>query len=973
MTDASYTPHVSSDAPQDAAVSRLPPSGLLEAPPLLVPEADPARIDAESPHYRASQGLALREVFEDAKLTDRLFGFIGADTDRAFHDDLRLMFGDQAEPLLTPDEANERYGVPGRLSFDEPVDRSIAAWRQGQAQRSAFRDEVVANADLEWWQTLGAGFAGSVLDPVSLPLWVLPEAGAARLTGAVFRTPALRGAGLIARGAAHGAIEGVLGGVAYEAPNLWLHHEARDDYDFGQATFNVLAGGVLGAGIGTAGGWWESRGHVPRPPAAVEALDENARRGAFAEAMEAMVEDRPVDIGPVLMRDAEARRSGRIDPERAAALDERLAGEAGEVPGRRLDEAVAVTPRGEELAVRYALVEADDLVTSHDDDLFPNDLYPPELQPRRRDRAGAQARNRQLEAELNPKRLMNDVGAETGTPIIARDGTVESGNGRTIALRRSYRTGSEASKRYLAELEARGFDVTGMKQPVLVRERLGALSGEERVKLTRDMNAEATEAYSPSERAEADAQAVDDALLGMIDGPDLNAAGNRGFVRGFLDRVASDDLNRMTTADGRLSDAGLDRIKAALVAKAYGNRALTEALFEATDSNIKAIGNALAGAAPEWAAMRAAVARGEAPAALDPTDALIAAVDFVRTVRARKGNIGEAMDLIIDQIDAFNGAAMTPETETFVRSFFRTSDEGATLWKSPRGAESLSTALRKLAGEVMKAEPGPNLFGEVADAGTGRQLLETFAQWLRKDGDEPLFDFGPDPTARPAGGDAGASVVPAGREPGGPGAGGEAAQGVGLPPAGAMDEVLARLAAEMGMPEATPAPAAKAGKAARSAKAKAVPAAAEREATAAGPVDGGDAERSFLDFQGGETEAAPAPADRGPSPFPWHPSYGTAEHWAEFQRRGTNLATPARYKALYGVNPPRTPKGEPPPNAGPPKGEPFADPEVAALAADTDQIMARAGLTPDALAGGAEDPQALADAIAAGAFCLKGA
>lgn len=838
MTDASYTPQVSSQDPVPIEGGPLPP---VERAPLLVPDAEPGRIDSESPHYAASQGLALREVFGEAQITDRLLGFIGADQERRFDAHRRAVFGEEAPALLSPEEANERYGVPGRLTFDAPVDRNIAAWRQAQAQRSAYREEVVANADLEWWQTLGAGFAGAVLDPLGLPLWLAPELKAGQMAGALTRTaPVLRSAGPIGRGAFRGASEGVAGGVFYEGANLWLHHEARDDYDFGQASFNVLAGGVLGAGLGGAGGWWEGRGAAPRVPAAVEALDADARLGAFAEALDAAIDDRPVDVGAVIRQAEVARTAGRMDPARMAALDETLGGGAS-IAGRRLDEAVAVTPRGDELPVRYVLVEAEDLVTSHDDDLYPNDLYPRELQPRQRDRAGAQARNRQLEAELNPKRLMTDVGAETGAPIIAADGTVESGNGRTIAIRRSYRTGSDAHRRYRAELEARGYDVEGMQAPVLVRERLGALSGEERVRLTRDMNAEATEAYSPSERAAADAQAIDDALLGMIEGADLNAAANRRFVKGFLDRVASDDLNRMTTADGRLSDAGLERMNAALVAKAYGDRALVEALFEATDSNIKAIGQALATAAPEWAAMRAAIARGEVPAELDPTEALTAAVAFVRHVRARRGNLEEAMDLTIGQYDAFSGAAMTPETEAFVRSFFRTSKEGATLWKSPRGAASLAEGLRWLAGETRKVQPGPNLFGETADAATGRQLLEGLNRWFAREGDDgnPLADlFAPEPD----GGDVRAPVVAAGREPGGSGAG----------------------------------------------------QAAEK---------------------------------------------------------------------------PRVALGEAPP---PPKGEPFADPEVAALQADTEAMMLREGLeAADFEAAGADDPQTVADAIMAGAACLK--
>ncbi len=255
------------------------------------------------------------------------------------------------------------------------------------------------------------------------------------------------------------------------------------------------------------------------------------------------------------------------------------------------------------------------------------------------------------------------------------------------------------------------------------------------------------------------------------------------------------------------------------------------------------------------------------------------------------------MDLIVDQIDAFNGAAMTPETEAFVRSFFRTSKEGATLWKSPRGAASLAEGLRWLASETRKVQPGPNLFGETADASTGRDLLDGLTRWFAKQGDDgnPLADlFAPEP----AGGNVRPAVVETGREPGGQAAGGQAEK----------------------------------------------PVAEDR-------------------LKGDEGEAGPP--DRGPSPFAWHPSYGTAEHWADFQRKNTNLATPERYRGLYGVSPPKVAKGEVPP---PPKGEPFADPETARLAADTEAMMAREGL--EAAVGGSSDPQTVADAVAAGAACL---
>ena len=88
-------------------------------------------------------------------------------------------------------------------------------------------------------------------------------------------------------------------------------------------------------------------------------------------------------------------------------------------------------------------------------------------------------------------------------------------------------------------------------------------------------------------------------------------AGRRAFAKAFLQRVAPDQINSLIAPDGALSKAGQDRIDAALVAKAYGDPRLIEALFETGESNIKAIGQALKEVAPEWAAMRSAI--GERP------------------------------------------------------------------------------------------------------------------------------------------------------------------------------------------------------------------------------------------------------------------------------------------------------------------------------------------------------------------------
>jgi hypothetical protein len=110
------------------------------------------------------------------------------------------------------------------------------------------------------------------------------------------------------------------------------------------------------------------------PPGA--GLGEDARLGAMVTALDDLIEDRPVSVGGAI--EAELARS-RPTPA-AGALDEGADGEAAPRrprPGRR----VAVTTRGTEIPVRYAIVELGDLVTSHTDDLERNAAFPAELQP----------------------------------------------------------------------------------------------------------------------------------------------------------------------------------------------------------------------------------------------------------------------------------------------------------------------------------------------------------------------------------------------------------------------------------------------------------------------------------------------------------------------------------------------------------------------------------------------------------------
>lgn len=474
-------------------------------------------------------------------------------------------------------------------------------------------------------------------------------------------------------------------------------------------------GGRIGMSAGEFAGIWRQKfGGGPsleamtpaRPPRALAGLTENERVGAFAEAIEAMASDAPVSLGALVARDG------------LSLLDEASA--VPSINGRWLEADTAVTRRGAEVPVRFAVVELRDLKTSHDDDLFPVADYPGQLQPRDRTRAGSQAANFELERDLNPSLLMRDKAASGGAPIVSPDGVVESGNGRTIALRRSAQTGTEAWGRYTAELERQGIDVSGFDRPVLVRMRSEPMTGADRAELARSLNEAPTEAFSPAEQARGDARRVDADLIGLIEGDDVFAAANRPFLRGFVSRVAPGDANALTDARGAISTAGRSRVQAALVQAAYGDDALTAALFETTDAGMRGVGQALADAAPAWAKMRA-----DAPAEMDLTPALTSAVALMREARnprngAGRMSMGELLETRLGQLGLFGGEAITPETEALIRLMYR--DEALT---KPRGSERIADALRTYARGAAETPAGPDLFGATPD---GKAFLNTLIQ-----------------------------------------------------------------------------------------------------------------------------------------------------------------------------------------------------------------------------------------------------
>lgn len=367
----------------------------------------------------------------------------------------------------------------------------------------------------------------------------------------------------------------------------------------------------------------------------------------------------------------------------------------------------AITSSGRKVPVKYAIVEAADLVLSQNDDGSPNPAYPAELQPRDRERRVSATQIHDIATKLEPRLLDKSAKASDGAPIMSEDGVMESGNGRGLAIRRAYARSMPGGERYRSYLKEQGYPVDGIKEPVLVRVRQGKLAETDRQSFTREANERDTLELSSPERAMSDSAALSEASLVLYRGGEIDEAGNRDFVKAFMsEAVNKNDRGKMMDENGAISQDAVRRIGNALLAKAYGDVDLIAKLTESTEVSIKGIGGALLDVAGTWAQMRAEAAEGRISKEVDQTKALLEAVRMVD--RSRKEN--RPLALLVGQNDIFSGKGIAVETEFFLSLMYRDTEN----WKQPVSRKSISEALTFFVGEARKTFEGTDLLGETA-------------------------------------------------------------------------------------------------------------------------------------------------------------------------------------------------------------------------------------------------------------------
>ncbi|GAA5003242.1 hypothetical protein GCM10023206_06750 [Acinetobacter puyangensis] len=263
------------------------------------------------------------------------------------------------------------------------------------------------------------------------------------------------------------------------------------------------------------------------------------------------------------------------------------------------------TAKGTKINTVFALLDIDNVIASHTASGAENPNYPQELQPRDRGRDSSQAWVQKTANDLDPESLGRTGRADTGAPIVGDDLIVESGNGRTMAIKLAYERGMADDYREWLEEEAEYFgfsqeQVQAIEKPILVRIRVTQV---DRIQFAIEANQDDKLSYTATERAKSDAKRIDEQLLMLFmpsDDGDLMAVSNRKFLAGFMDKLGDTESAQYRDSNGNFTQSFVTRVKQAIFAKAYNDDRLLEMMADHSKPEMQNMINALAVSAPKF-------------------------------------------------------------------------------------------------------------------------------------------------------------------------------------------------------------------------------------------------------------------------------------------------------------------------------------------------------------------------------------
>ncbi len=192
----------------------------------------------------------------------------------------------EADKIISPEEANARYGIDKELQFDAPVQETDARdYNKSKREELARRDifQRSQGGGLLSAAQFGVGLAVSMVDPLNIASAFIPVVGPARY--AVMLEKAGGAAGRAGIRTAVGAAEGLVGAALVEPFVYAAATQRQADYTATDSLLNLAFGTVLGGGLHSGLG---ALGDAIR----AKKLDEPLLR----ESVASIVEDRPVSV-----------------------------------------------------------------------------------------------------------------------------------------------------------------------------------------------------------------------------------------------------------------------------------------------------------------------------------------------------------------------------------------------------------------------------------------------------------------------------------------------------------------------------------------------------------------------------------------------------------------------------------------------------------------------------------------------------
>lgn len=343
----------------------------------------------------------------------------------------------------------------------------------------------------------------------------------------------------------------------------------------------------------------------------------------------------------------------------------------------------AYTADNDEVPYQWDVVDAKDLVSSHTNTFGKNPDFPADAQPRDRANAGYQAQVLDIINKFNPEFLGESALASAGSPIIgSKDNVVESGNGRTIAIRTKYENGSGEPYRQFVQSQAEKFGldpetVAGMSEPVLVRRNLSDMDrGEFAVRANKDDKA----AMGSTEIARIDAKAIPNTDLIEFDkNGSMNLNASRKFTQAFTKAVGTNEAGNLIDKDGNISQTGKLRITGALIHNAYDSDKLTRAVTETLDPSAQNVLKVLTDKAPQINKIKQHVESGKRTSSTLAEDIKTAAEKYIDLVES-----GANIDLFLANNDLFSEDAISEQAAEIIGDFY----------DNPRSAVKIGQAIQ---------------------------------------------------------------------------------------------------------------------------------------------------------------------------------------------------------------------------------------------------------------------------------------